>query len=63
MVQAGESEAAQMTKTLSESQSVDDHSKAGESSGTNVHEEEARKNNDGTEEEENEDEDEVIKMT
>jgi hypothetical protein len=52
-----------MTKTLSESQSVDDHSKAGESSGTNVHEEEARKNNDGTEEEENEDEDEVIKMT
>jgi hypothetical protein len=29
MVQAGESEAAQMTKTLSESQSVDDHSKAG----------------------------------
>jgi hypothetical protein len=63
MVQVGESEAAQMTKTLSESQSLDDHSEAGERSGMNVHAEEARENNDGAKEEENEDENEAIKMT
>jgi hypothetical protein len=63
MVQVGESEAAQMTKTLSESQSVDDHSKARERSGTNVHAEGVCENNDGAEEEGNEDEDEALKMT
>jgi hypothetical protein len=63
MVQAGESEATQMTESLSESESVNDHSKAGERNGTNVRAEEARENDGGAEEEKNEDEDEAIKTT
>jgi hypothetical protein len=51
-----------MTESLSESESVNDHSKAGERNGTNVCAEEARKNDGGTKEK-NEDEDEVIEMT
>jgi hypothetical protein len=63
MVQAGESEATQMTESLSESESVDDHSEAGERNGTNVRAEEARENDVGAEEEKNEDEDEAIETT
>jgi hypothetical protein len=51
MVQAGESEATQMTESLSESKSVDDHSAAGERNGTNVRAEEARENDGGAKEE------------
>jgi hypothetical protein len=36
MVQVVESEVTQMTESLSESESVNDHSKPGERSGTNV---------------------------
>jgi hypothetical protein len=61
MVQVGESEATQMTESLSEFESVDNHSEAGERSGMNVCAEEARENDGGAEEEKNEDEDEVIK--
>jgi hypothetical protein len=50
MVQAGESEATQMTESLSESESVDDHSKAGERNGTNVRAEEAHENDGGAKE-------------
>jgi hypothetical protein len=60
MVQAGESEATQMTESLSESESVDDHSEAREKNGTNLRAEEAHKNDGGAEEEKNEDKDEVI---
>jgi hypothetical protein len=63
MVQVGESEATQMTESLSESESVDNHSEAGERNGTNVRAEEARENDGGAEEEKNEDEDEAIKTT
>jgi hypothetical protein len=52
-----------MTESLSESKSVNDHSKAGERNGMNVRAEEARENDDGTEEEKNEHEDEVIETT
>ncbi len=51
MVQARESNVAQMTESLSESKSVDDHSEAGERSGMNVCAEEAREHDDGAEEE------------
>jgi hypothetical protein len=61
MVQVGESKATQMTESLSESESIDDHSEAGERNGTNVHAEEVREN-DGGAKEKNEDEDEAIKM-
>jgi hypothetical protein len=61
MVQVGESKAMQMTESLSEFESVDNHSEAGERSGTNVCAEEARENDGGAEEEKNEDKDEVIK--
>jgi hypothetical protein len=60
MVQVGESEVIQMTESLSESESVDDHSEAGERNGTNARAEEARKNDGGTEEEKNGDKDEAI---
>jgi hypothetical protein len=63
MVQARESEVAQMTEMLSESESVNDHSEARERSGMNVHAEEARKNDDGAKEEKYDDEEEAIKMT
>jgi hypothetical protein len=60
MVQAGESKATQMTESLSESKSVNDHSEAGEKSGTNVRAEEEREDDGGAGK--NEDEDEAIKM-
>jgi hypothetical protein len=60
MVQAGESKATQMTESLSESESVNNHSEAGERNGMNVRAEEACKT-DGGAEEKNEDEDEAIK--